>query len=45
MGEGTQGAPCLCLTEGGGVILGVPEGIGSEVEAWHSLKIVQLLNE
>ena len=28
-----------------GVFLGVPEGIGSEVEAWHSFKIVQLLNE
>ena len=28
-----------------GVILGVPEGIGSEVDAWHSFRIVQLLNE
>ena len=28
-----------------GVFLGVPEVIGSEVEAWHSFKIVQLLNE
>ena len=28
-----------------GVLLGVPEGIGSEVAAWHSFNILQLLNK